>query len=161
MEYRHIFGTEFDFKKALLLISLMVFPNFLAMFHFQLYGIRFHFFQYLIFLAAIIYGPAAGMLSGGLGSLYTAIALKNPYIIVGNIILGGFAGYLMKRKVNAVPAVLLAFAAQVPWLWATDVYLAGMPAAAVNSIVVALLASNIICAYLANASAGKIKGLFF
>ena len=161
MQYRHIFGVEFDFKKALLLISLLIFPNILAAFHFHFYGIRFHFFQYLIFLAAFIYGPAAGMLSGGLGSLYTAVALKNPYISVGNMILGGLAGYFMKRKIGVVPAVLLAFAAQLPWLWATDVYLAGMPAAAVNGIVAALLAGNIICAYLAKASAEKVKGLFF
>jgi len=160
MEYKNIFNTEFNFKKSFLLISLLILPNIFAMFHFTLFGIRIHFFQYLIFLAAIIYGPSAGMLSGGLGSLYTAFAMKNPYILVGNMILGGFAGYFMKKRISITYSVLLAFAIQIPWLFYTDVYLAGMPIIVVNSIITAIFVSNILCAYLTKHSAEKIKGIF-
>ena len=161
MQYKNIFREEFNFRKSFLLISLLISPNILVMFHFTLFGIRIHFFQYLIFMAAFIYGPSAGMLSGGIGSLYTAFALKNPYILVGNMILGGFAGYFMKKGISITNSVLLAFAIQIPWLYATDVYLAGMPIIAVNSIITALFISNLLCAYLTKHSVEKIKGLFY
>lgn len=151
--------TEFGLRKILLLLSLLILPNFLALFHFSFFGLRIHFFQYFIFVSAFIFGPAGGVLSGGLGSLYTAIALNNPYIAVGNMILGGFAGFFMK-KTGIIPAVLSAYLIQLPWLWLTDVYLAGMQIRYVNMIVLALLASNIICASFAELTAEKIKRMF-
>ena len=163
MKYENIFGMEieWDFKKIFLLASLLVFPNFLALFHFQLFGLRIHFFQYLIFLAAFIFGPVGGILSGGLGSLYTAIALNNPYIAIGNMILGGFVGLFMRYKIGVIPSVILAYAIQVPWLWVTDIYLAGMAMKYVNMIIIALLVSNIICGSVTELTAKRIKNLFF
>jgi len=163
MKYKNIFGmeTEWDFKKIFLLSALLVFPNFLAIFHFQLFGLRIHFFQYLIFLAAFIFGPVGGILSGAFGSLYTAIALNNPYIAIGNIILGGLAGLFMRKKLGVMPSVLLAYAIQMPWLWVTDIYLAGMAMKYVNMIVIALLVSNIICGAVTKLTAKRIKNLFF
>ncbi|MBW2966790.1 hypothetical protein KY342_06835 [Candidatus Woesearchaeota archaeon] len=163
MKYKNIFGMEieWDFKKIFLLSSLLIFPNVLALFHFQLFGLRIHFFQYLIFLAAFIFGPVGGILSGGIGSFYTAIALNNPYIAIGNMILGGFVGLFMKYKIGIMPSVLLAYAIQVPWLWVTDIYLAGMIMKYVNMIVIALLVSNIICGFMTKLTAKRIKSLFF
>lgn len=163
MNYKNIFSleTEWNYKKILLLISLLIFPNFFALFHFQLFGLRIHFFQYLIFLAAFIYGPIGGMLSGGLGSLYTAIALNNPYIAIGNIILGGFTGFFLRKKLGILPSVILAYVIQAPWLWLTDIYLAGMAMSYVNMIVIALLVSNILCALAAKLTVKHIKRLFF
>jgi len=150
MQYQNVFNTEFNFKKAFLLISLLILPNIFAMFHFTLFGIRIHFFQYLIFLAALIYGPTAGALSGGVGSLFTAFAMKNPYILIGNMILGGLVGYFMKNRISITNSVMLAFTIQIPWLFYTDVYLAGMSIVVVNSIITALFVSNLICSILAS-----------
>jgi len=163
MNYKNIFGieTEWNSKRILLLISLLIFPNFLALFHFQLFGLRIHFFQYLIFLAAFIYGSIGGILSGGLGSLYTAIALNNPYIAIGNIILGGFTGFFLRKKLGILPSIILAYLIQLPWLWLTDIYLAGMAMKYVNMIVIALLVSNILCGLATRFTAKKIKSLFF
>ena len=163
MRYGNIFGMEFkwDFKRIFLLTSLLVFPNILSLFHFQLFGLRIHFFQYLIFLAAFIFGPIGGILSGALGSLYTAVALNNPYIAIGNIILGGFTGFFLRKKLGILPSVILAYIIQAPWLWFTDIYLAGMAMKYVNMIVIALLVSNIICALATKFTAKKIKSLFF
>ncbi|MBD3355490.1 hypothetical protein GF361_05955 [Candidatus Woesearchaeota archaeon] len=160
MKYKNIFGMEFDLKKIFLLTSLLIFPNILAIFHFSLFGLRIHFFQYLIFLAAFIFGPVGGVLSGGVGSLYTAVALGNPYIAIGNVILGGFAGLFMK-KIGIMPSVMLAYTVQLPWLWLTDVYLAGMSIKHVNMIVIALLVSNLICGAAVKLTARRIKRLFF
>jgi len=160
MAYKNIFGIEWDYKKILLLASLLIFPNILALFHFQLFGLRIHFFQYLIFLAAFIFGPVGGILSGGLGSLYTAIAMNNPYIAIGNMILGGFAGLFMK-KIDIIPSVIFAYAIQAPWLWYSDIYLAGMAVKYVNMILIALLVSNILCASITQLTVKPIKKLFF
>ncbi len=156
--YKNIFGIEFNWKNAMLLIFLAALPNVVGLFHTTIFGIRIHFFQYLIFLAAMIYGPAGGAMAGAFGSIHTAIALHNPYIVIGNIILGVFVGLFYKR-INIVLAVLLAYAIQLPWLWMTDIYLAGMPVNVVNGVVLGLLVSNTIMAFIAWGTAKKIKQL--
>jgi len=60
-----------------------------------------------------------------------------------------------------MPSVLLAYAIQAPWLWVSDIYLAGMAMKYVNMIVIALLVSNIICGLATKLTAKKIKSLFF
>lgn len=70
---------EVNFRHTILLLALAVLPNFLGLFSFQTqFGFRIHFFQYLIFLAAAIYGPMGGAATGMIGSVYTAAALNNP-----------------------------------------------------------------------------------
>jgi hypothetical protein len=161
-KYETIFDIKFNWKTISLLGFLAVFPNLLGTFHATLFGVRLHVFQYLIFLAAIIYGPVGGMISGAFGSVYTAMALHNPYIIVGNIILGGLVGLFVKRyNFHVISAVLTAFIIQLPWLWMTDVYLAGMPMKVVNGIVVALLVSNLLWGTVANLTAKRIKSVLF
>src|SRR3989338_6602954 len=115
--YENIFKLKFNWKTFSLLVFLVIFPNILGMFNINLFGIRIHFFQYLIFLAAMLYGPLVGALSGAFGSIWTALALNNPYIIIGNIILGLFTGLFFKKKLNIMLAVLLAYLIQLPWLW--------------------------------------------
>lgn len=154
--YKNIFGIDFNWRNFMLLTFLAIFPNILGLFHVEIAGIRVHFFQYLVFLAAMLYGPWGGATAGAIGSIYTAIALNNPYIIIGNIILGSVAGLLYKRM-NIVRAVLIAYAIQIPWLWLTDVYLVGMPASVVNGIVIGLLLSNTLFAFVAWGSANQIK----
>ena len=153
------FNIKWTWKTISLLSFLAIFPNILGLFHTTLFGVRIHFFQYIIFLAAIIYGPLGGLVSATFGSLYTAIALNNPYIIIGNIILGTLVGIFIRLKWNIILAVLTAYLIQLPWLWLTDIYLANMPINIVKGIVIALLLSNILWAAVAGVTAKHIKNL--
>ncbi|MBS3098146.1 hypothetical protein J4209_05110 [Candidatus Woesearchaeota archaeon] len=163
MQYKNIFGfdVEWNWKTIGLLAFLAVFPNIMGLYHTTILGVRIHFFQYLIFLAAIIYGPLGGAISGLFGSFYTALALHNPYVIVGNIILGFMAGFFVRHKLNVILAVLAAYSIQLPWLWVTDIYFAGMPVKAVQGIVIALLISNVIWAIVAGWTYKSVKALVF
>ena len=158
LNYKNIFGIKYNWKNLSLLIFLAIFPNILGLFNTTIFGVRIHFFQYLIFLAAMIYGPFGGAISGLFGSMYTAVALNNPYIMIGNILLGTFVG-LFYKKINIVISVLLAYLIQLPWLWITDIYLAGMPVNIVKGIVLGLLISNTIMAFIAWGTAKKVKQL--
>lgn len=158
--YKTIFGVKFSHKSLLLLAFLAFFPNLLGMISFSTpFGFNFHFFQILIFLAALLYGPIGGITSGIFGSFYTAIIMHNPFIIVGNAILGLFTGIFARKKIPVVGAVMLAFSIQLPWLWYSDVFLAGMPVPAVNGVMVALIASNLLWAIIASLSYKKMKKL--
>ncbi|MAG21675.1 MAG: hypothetical protein CL943_00015 [Candidatus Diapherotrites archaeon] len=144
--YRNLFGAEFSYKSLVMLVILAILPNLLGLVVLQTpFGFKLHIFQLLIFFAAAYYGKWGGALSGGFGSIFTAVLLGNPYIIVGNIILGFFTGMFAKR-INLVSAAMIAFAIQLPWLWYTDLFLVGMPIVAVNAIMWALLFSNLVWA---------------
>lgn len=158
-EYKHIFNfnIKWTWKTLTLLSFLAISPNILGLFHTTILGVRIHFFQYLIFLAALIYGPYGGLISGAFGSLYTAIALNNPYIIIGNIILGGLFGLFIRLKWNLIIAALAAYLIQMPWLWVTDIYLAHMPISVVNGIVIALFFSDLLWAAVAGLTYKRIK----
>jgi len=151
------FNIKWTWKTITMLTFLAIFPNILGLYHITIFNVRIHFFQYLIFLAAIIYGPAGGLISGAFGSLYTAVALNNPYIIVGNILLGGLFGLFVRLKWNIILAVLTAYLLQLPWLVITDIYLANMPVNIVKGIVIALLFSNILWAAVAGLTSKYIK----
>lgn len=157
IEYKNIFDVELNWKTLSLLAFLAIFPNVLGLFHTSLFGIRIHFFQYLIFLAAVIYGPVGGAISGAFGSLWTAVALHNPYIVIGNILLGFFVGYFFKKGLNIMLAVLFAYLIQLPWLWVTDIYLASMPVAVVKGVVVGLFVSNMVFALVTIATWKKVR----
>jgi uncharacterized membrane protein len=162
MQYKNILGVEYNWKTISLLCFLAIFPNLLGTFHYITpFGVRIHFFQYLIFVAAIIYGPLGGVIAGAFGSIYTAAVLNNPYIIIGNIILGGFTGIFVRHKWNIILAVLGAYTIQLPWLWFTDIHLAHMPVKVVQGIVIALLLSNILWAFVAGLTAKRIKKIVF
>jgi len=146
--YENVFGARLSYKSVSLLVFLALFPNILGMVVLPTpFGFKFHLFQIAVFLAALAYGKFGGALAGATGSIYTAIALGNPFIVVGNVILGFFTGLFAKRT-RVVFAVLGAFAIQVPWLYFTDL-LVGMPEAAVRGVVLALLFSNIVWAFAA------------
>lgn len=137
---------------------LAFFPNFIGMLNLPtVWGFKIHLFQYLVFIAAAIYGPMGGLVSGGFGSLFTAMTLNNPYIIIGNMLLGFLTGFFLKKGINLIIAVLMAYAIQMPWLWLTDVYLAHMPIVVVNRVVIALFFTNIIWALAAYYSYKSVK----
>lgn len=161
MGYENIFLPEVKWNKMNigLFISLLVLPNILGLINLSTgYGFNIHFFQVAIFIAAFIYGPKGGMLSGLFGSAYSAIAMNNPYIIVGNMILGFCAG-IFSRKFSAIPAIALAYAIQLPWLLATDYYLVHLPVQVLLPLVVSLAISNVIWAFAASKIAVPVKGM--
>jgi len=161
MDYRQVFIPEirWSYKTIAVLLFLAVMPNVLGYFSFSTpFGFNIHLFQYLIFLAALLYGPAGGGISGAAGSIYPAFALHNPYIIIGNMILGIFVG-LFSKKTSIFLAVLAAYAIQLPFLWITDVYLAGMPVNIVQVVVFVLLIENILSAAAAKLTYKKAKEL--
>jgi hypothetical protein len=148
MQYKNLFHNELNWKSVSMLIILAVLPNMLGMLNITLpYG-KFHFFQFSILLAAAVFGPWGGLISGAFGSIYSAAVMHNPYIVIGNMILGFFAGYFFLKGMDILKATLLAFTIQLPWLFATDIYLVNMPVKVVIFIAVSLLVSNAIWAML-------------
>ena len=150
---------SFDKRKILLLMVLALLPNLFGFFSLPtVFGFRLHVFQYFIFLAGLIFGPFGGIVAGGLGSAYTAFLLGNPYILLGNILLGAIFGFLVKHNFSVIKAGLLAFIVQAPFLYYTDVFLAGMPYQIVVNIIVALFFGNLLWLFLAKRSYTFFQG---
>jgi uncharacterized membrane protein len=122
-----------------------------------------HFFQLAIFLAAILAGPWAGLLSGAVGSLFMS-ATRIPFIVGGIAILGACTAIFAKRF-RPVIACLLAFLVQLPYIFATDylwfTYFMGTPPAAALGIVAPILLSlgleAVACAILADVIVHYLK----
>jgi uncharacterized membrane protein len=166
--YKHLFSfnTEWNYRSITLLGVLVLLPNILGMINIQMpMGFNIHFFQIAIFLAAFIYGPIGGLFSGAIGSVYSAFLMGNPYLVIGNVLLGFSAGlfarYLMNngfdKMMHSLTAVMLAFAIQLLWLIPTDFYLMHMPAMVMLALVFALLVSNIAWAVAAYYIAKPLK----
>ena len=147
------FNIKWDYKHVSLFIFLLILPNLLSMINIgTIYGFKLHFFQVAIFLAAILYGPKGGLISGFIGSFYSSIIMNNPYLIIGNMILGFFTGLFIRYKMHTILAVILAFIIQLPWLIITDYYLVSLSAAFIIPLIVALAISNVIWATAAHFS---------
>jgi hypothetical protein len=116
-----------------------------------------HFFPAAIFLAAVSFGPVGGFVAGITGSLYSALMLGNPYLIVGNVILGVMTGVLVRKSFNIIPAVLLAYACQLPWLIVSDYFFAGLSAEFIARLVVVLFLGNLLWALLIALTMKPIK----
>jgi hypothetical protein len=162
VNHSNIFPTDIRWgRKAVgLLLALTILPNILGAINFgTLWGFKIHTFQLAVFAAAFVYGPTGGLASGFFGSLYSAIVMKNPYIMVGNAILGFFAGLFARRGVRAVYAGVLAYAIQLPWLVLSDYYLAHLPMTFIKPLAVALLFSNIVWAAAADRLAKPLTKL--
>ncbi len=160
-EFKTILGTgiKFSFKSVSMLALLALLPNLLGLVTIKTgFGFNIHFFQFLVFLAAFIYGPRGGMISGGMGSVYTAIVLQNPFIIFGNMILGGTAGMLFRKGLKPVNAAMGAFIVQLPWLVYTDL-LVGFPVPALQSVIVSLLVCDLVLGFAAGKVRRKVKKL--
>lgn len=139
-------------------VILAVLPNILGMINIPVAeGFRLHFFQLAIFLAAALYGPAGGVMSGFAGSFYAAFVTGNPYLILGNAILGLCSGLFIKKGLNIVVSVWLAFIIQLPWLILTDYFLVGLDAPVIRSLVVSLFLTNTVWALAASLLRGPAE----
>lgn len=121
---------------------------------------KIHFFPAAVILAAIIFGAAGGIVAGISGSLYTALFLGNPYVIVGNALFGAMCALFYKKTGKIVLAALLAYLIQLPWLVLTDYYLVGLPADFIARLVVVLLLGNILWSVLIHLNIKPLKNLF-
>jgi hypothetical protein len=121
---------------------------------------KIHFFPPAIILAAVIFGVGGGVIAGISASLYTALFLGNPYIIVGNALFGMLTALFYKKTNKIVPSVLLAYLCELPWLILTDYYLVHLPADFIAKLVVVLLLGNILWATLIKLSLKPIRKLF-
>ena len=154
-------GFSLNLRAVAALLSLAIFPNLFGFVSLPtVFGFRIHMFQYFIFLAAMLFGPAGGILAGSFGSVYTAFLLGNPYIVGGNIILGGIFGLLLKKGFPVFKAGFVAFAVQAPFLYFTDVFLAGMSHSIAVNIIAALFFGNLLWLFLAGRSYKRLCHLF-
>jgi len=143
------FGVKWNLKNMSIFATLIILPNLLGLVNITTpLGFKIHTFQVAIFMAAALFGPKGGLLSGLIGSAYSGIIMSNPYILVGNAILGFSVGYFAQRT-SLPKAVLLGFAFQLPWLILTDLFLIGMPLSVLVMLIASLAVSNTIWALVA------------
>lgn len=114
-----------------------------------------HLMQLPIILTALSMGSWNAGLVGFIGAMSMSYRLSpiNPYILLGNAILGFFTGFFftrlkgMKGKpvVSQAISVLAAYTVQVPYIYVTDVYLMPLPSQVVLTIILPkLLIENMI-----------------
>lgn len=105
---------------------------------------RLHLIQLPILLAGVLAGPWAGAVAGGAGALLTAAQVQIPFLVGGNAILGGVAGFLARRGVRPFLSALAALLIELPYVAITDsLYL---PMAVVTGILVKLSVETLISA---------------
>jgi len=119
-----------------------------------------HFMQLPIILTGLAAGAVPGASVGLLGSLVMAFRLPtaNPYIIVGNAILGLFTGFFYSHIKNwkarpiipQLASVLAAYLIQAPYVYFTDVYLVSMHPAVVQAILLKLLAEDLVSLFISH-----------
>lgn len=104
-----------------------------------------HLMQMPIILTGLSLGSWLGGLTGFIGAIVMASRLRppNPYILLGNAILGFLTGWFYSRikKMRGKPvipqllSVLGAIVVQFPYTYVTDVYLMPMPSQMVLTII--------------------------
>ncbi|MCX5828319.1 MAG: ECF transporter S component [Deltaproteobacteria bacterium] len=140
------------------MLMLVFLPNILSMVNLTIPGgVKIHTFQVAIFLAASLLGPLGGLLSGVIGSLFSALTLSNPYLMIGNGILGFFTGWFLRRGIRPLFAVWMAFCLQLLWLIPADYFLAGLSVSFIQNLVLILFLSNTLWAVVAARLSGSLK----
>ena len=151
-------GLKSNRRVALAFGLLVLLPCLLSLIHIPFaQSWKIHFFPAAIFLAAISFGPAGGLVAGVTGSLYSALWLGNPYLLAGNVILGWMTGVFIRKSWKIIPSVILAFACQLPWLIVSDYYFMQMPAAFIAKLILVLFLGNLTWALLIHLSMNPIK----
>ncbi|MDA3839426.1 MAG: ECF transporter S component [Candidatus Delongbacteria bacterium] len=136
------YELKLDAKNISMLIILMALPNVLGMININVVGFKLHFFQYAIFLAAMMYGSVGGVMAGSVGSVYSAIAMGNPYIILFNGLLGFLFGKFYKG--NEYSALAKTLAIQLPMIFLVDYFIIGLPVKVLTYLVIGLLVTDFI-----------------
>jgi hypothetical protein len=142
-------SVDFYRRVAIAFILLVVLPFILSLINLTFaQSWKVHFFPAAIILAALIFGAAGGLVAGVAGSLYSALLIGNPYMIVGNALFGLLTGIFYKKTNKIILSVGLAFICELPWLIVTDYYFVRLPAEFIVKLIVVLLLANIFWAAL-------------
>ena len=128
-----------------------------------------HFIQIPIILTALALGPIAGGFVGFTGAIVQAVTLQTPnfYILPGNAILGVCTGLIyMKLKrykgrqlFPQILSVIGAYVIQMPDVYVTDIYLAGIPQPLVIAIIVALFFEDMISVAISNIVLNRVRSI--
>jgi hypothetical protein len=118
---------------------------------------KIHFFPAAIFVAAASFGPAGGLVTGVTGSLYSAVFLGNPYLMLGNALLGFMTGVFFRKTGKMISSAMLAYACQLPWLILSDYYFVHLPAVFIAKLAIVLLLGNILWTLLIDLTMKPIK----
>lgn len=150
------------YRKAAIAFALLVFLPFML----SLINLTFaqswkvHFFPAAIILAVLPFGAAGGLVAGVAGSLYSALMLGNPYLIVGNALFGLLTGIFYKKTGKIILSVLLAFVCELPWLVITDFYLMHLPIDFIAKLIIVLFLANALWATLIHLINKPVKNFY-
>jgi hypothetical protein len=134
---------------ALAFTVLVIFPFLLSLINLTfVQSWKVHFFPVAVILAAMIFGAMGGLVAGIAGSLYSAVLLGNPYLIVGNALLGVLTGIFYKKTNKIVLSVFLAFICEIPWLMVSDYYFMHLSVQFIAKLIVVLFLANVFWAAL-------------
>lgn len=131
------------------ILSLLVFP--------APYGLRFHFFQFAIFLAGSVLGPLYGGATGFIGSFGPSFLRADPYILLYNSALGIATGIFSRYFRPAIAALMAYFLIHLPLMILIGRFVQNVPKTILVAISIILAIEDIICAILADISSVKLK----
>jgi uncharacterized membrane protein len=147
-------------KSITFVATMCAVANVLGLFAIPIGITKIHFMQLPIILSGLALGPWVGGLVGLIGAATMAFNLvpTNPYILLGNAILGFFTGlfylYLGKMRVKPiipqVISVLGAYIIQAPYVYVTDVFFMAIPTFVVIEILLKLLLEDVISVLLSH-----------
>jgi len=144
MENKNLWKLNLDTHTAFAFALLALLPNLLGLVNIPTpFGFKLHLFQIGIFIAAACFGPLGGLASGLLGSIFPAMLMHNPYILLFNGLLGLFTGLFFRKGMSMVKSAMAAFLIVLPLIIAIDSYAMGMPSAILLALAVSLFASNL------------------
>ena len=142
-------GVKLYRRMAAAFFLLIVFPFVLSLINLEFaQQWKVHFFPAAIILAALIFGATGGLAAGIAGSLYSAFLLGNPYLMLGNAILGFCTGIFYSKTDKLILSVFLAFICQLPWLVVSDYYFMHLSGEFILRLVVVLFLADILWAAL-------------
>lgn len=125
------------------LFILIFLPLVLSLVHIATpWGFRIHFFQIAVICGAYLFGPIGGGIAGAAGSFASALLMSNPYLIVGNVILGTMTGLFVRWGLRPLFAIWLAFMIQLPWLIVSDYWFMGLSVQFIQGLIFSLFLSN-------------------
>ncbi|MGB9134363.1 MAG: ECF transporter S component [Candidatus Bathyarchaeia archaeon] len=123
-------------KQVAFIAVMSALANVLGYFSIPAGTTKIHFMQLPIIFSGLALGSLAGGIVGFTGSAVMAFALQtpNPFILLGNAILGFFTGlfysWLRNKKPPVIPQLLSVIGAiviQFPYTYVSDVYWMSMP----------------------------------
>jgi hypothetical protein len=111
-----------------------------------LFGTGIHFFQAGTLLAGVAGGPLSGLIVGSVGGVYMATTRSDATIVIGNGLLGLFAGIFSRKFRPLVAGVAAWVLVQAPWIYLVDTFVFHVPVMVVQTILGLLTVEAVVCA---------------